>query len=92
MKLGYAKERTLNLINETLKTINQFKSSNLHENFQLHVPNTIPPTFSFHTHLSDHQTGIIISYELHFKAHLDRMFTNIRLQLPLIITDHPQSN
>jgi hypothetical protein len=74
---GYAKERTLNLIHETLKTINQFKSSHFHENFQLHVPNTIPPTFSFHTHLSDHQPRIIISYEPHFEAHLDGIFTNI---------------
>jgi hypothetical protein len=87
LKLGPAEKRRLNLVNETLKTINQFKDPYLHENFQLDVSHTTPPTFSF-----DSKPPIFISYELHFEAHLKGFYTNIWLQLPLIITDHPQNN
>ncbi len=90
--LGPAQKRRLNLLNETLKTLNQFKNPHFHENFQFHVPHTTPPTFSFNISSSDREPPIIISYKLHFEAHLDGFYTNIRLQLPLTITDHPQNN
>ena len=92
LKLGPAQDRKLNLLNETLKTINQFKNPYLHENFQFHVSDTTPPTFSFHSPSSDKESPITISYELLFEAHLNGFSTNIRLQLPLIITDHPENN
>jgi hypothetical protein len=91
IKLRLEQDKRINILNETLKTINQFKDSNLHENFQFHVPLSTPPTFQFVTSWT-HKRPIGITYELHFEAHLSGISTNIRLQLPLIITDHPKNN
>jgi len=89
LMLGPAEKRRINLLNETLKILNQFQDSHLHENFQFHMPHTTPPTFSFHIPSNDRESPYIISYELYFEAHLNGFFTNILLELPLIITDHP---
>jgi len=92
LNLGSVQKSQRNLLNETLKAINQFKDPHLHKNFQLHVPDTTPPTFSFHNPSINNGPPIAILYELHFEAHLSGFYNNIRLQLPLIITDYPQNN
>ena len=91
LKLGPTQGRKINLLNETFTSINEFKSPYLHEKFQFHVPYTTPPTFSFHP-ASNKQRPYITSYELHFEAQLSGISTNIRLQVPLTLTDHPQNN
>ncbi|CAF1025774.1 unnamed protein product [Adineta steineri] len=92
LKLGPAVHRRVDILNETLKTINHFQNSHLHKNFHFFIPRTIPPTFSFHYPMKSKEQPIIVNYELHFEAHLSGFSTNIRLKLPLVITDHPQNN
>ncbi len=90
-RLGPTRETQSNLTNRDLEKIHQFRDTNFHENFQLFVPHTVPPTFSFHSSSYD-TVSLILHYELHFEAHLRGFFTNIRLQLPLIVTNHPENN
>jgi hypothetical protein len=80
------------LIDRDLEKIHRFQGTNFHENFQLYVPHTALPTFSFH-HSSSYDTlSLVVYYEFHFEAHLRGFFTNIRLQLPLIVTNHPENS
>ena len=92
VKLGPSQDRRLDLFNETLKTIDQFQNTHLRENFQLHVPHTLPPTFSFYFPSNDGERPLVISYELRFEAHLHGFYTNIQLQIPLIIIDQSSNN
>ncbi|CAF1466828.1 unnamed protein product [Adineta steineri] len=92
LKLGPAQNRRVDILNETLKAANHFQNSHFHKNFHFFIPHTIPPTFSFHFPINSKERPIIVNYGLRFEAHLSGFSTNIRLQLPLIITDHPQNN
>lgn len=87
LKLGPAVDRKINLLSKTFTSVNEFKSTYLHEKFQFHVPYTTPPTFSFHP-ASNKQQPFNTSYELHFEAHLSGIFTNIRLQVPLTLCSY----
>lgn len=89
LKLGYTPKIDLNLLNEVLQATNQLKQSYFRKNFQLHIPQTILPTITPYNTMDKSQPPMVVNYELHFKAHLSGLFTNLQLQLPLIITNHP---
>lgn len=91
LALGPNQEKSRNIVDETLKTIKQFKDTHIQEKFQFHIPHMIPPTFVFHFPAKNRERPLSINYELLFEAHLAGFYTNIRLKLPLIVTDHPQN-
>jgi hypothetical protein len=90
--LGPTREEQSYLIDRDLEKIHRFRDTNFHENFQLYVPHTALPTFSFHLSSSYDTMSLVVHYELRFEAHLRGFFTNIRLQLPLIVTNHLENN
>ena len=92
LKLGPNQEKSRSLVDETLKTFNQFKNTHLRKNFQFRIPDAIPPTFLFHFPVKYYEPPISISYALQFDVHLPGIYTDIHLKLPLIITDNPSNN
>lgn len=89
LKVAYTPKQSIDLVKENLKNINRLKNKQFHNTFQLQIPRTTAPTFLLHDNSSRIQPPLILHYELKFEAHLSGVFTNTRLQLPLIITNHP---
>lgn len=78
------------LLEKNLEKTHRVRSTHLKENFQLQMPRSAPPTFTFHFPSSSEKLSIGVSYKLQFEVHLRGFFTNIRVQLPLIVAQHSQ--
>ena len=92
VELDRAKHEYHYLLDENLERIHRFQEIHLHENFQLLVPHITLPTFKFYLSSTYGTRTLVVRYALHFEAHLRGFFTNIRLQLPLVINNHPENN
>ncbi|CAF3296380.1 unnamed protein product [Rotaria sp. Silwood2] len=82
----------LKLIDKPLEKIRRLRSIHFHDNFQLYIPHTASPTFSFYPPSDNKNFPISVRYELRFVATIRGFFTNIRLQVPLIINSYPENN
>ena len=94
LKLGRrAQDRRIHLLNEILwKKSTSLKKHIFTKPFSSMCHTRFHQRFYFHMSSSHSEPPLDISYELRFEAHLNGISTNIQLQLPLIIIDHPQNN
>jgi hypothetical protein len=81
------KDDEISLVDEDLKGIRRFRGQHFKKNFLIHVPLKTPATFVFNRPSGSYIEKVVVSYELHVQAHIRGFFTNIRLQLPVIIAN-----
>ncbi|UJR34817.1 hypothetical protein I4U23_027598 [Adineta vaga] len=72
--------KTFNIIKQDLDYIKSLKHKHIDRNFQIPIPSTTPVTFKFGDSIANY-------YKLHFEVHLRGMFTNIKLEVPIIVMD-----
>jgi hypothetical protein len=86
LELGPTNTNQLYVVKQDLEKIQKFEWTHFNDTFQLQVPRTTLPTFSFSLPTnSTQQWRAAASYLLKFEAHRPGWFTNIALSLPVNI-------
>ncbi|CAF1347289.1 unnamed protein product [Adineta ricciae] len=74
------REKSVDIIKQDLDYIKALKDKHIDRNFQILIPSTTPVTFTFADSTANH-------YKLRFEVHLRGIFTNIKLEIPIVVMD-----
>ncbi|CAF1309457.1 unnamed protein product [Adineta steineri] len=84
-EIGQIKTERLKLLDTKLEKFESLSIEKFHKTFELNVPDNIPATFSSYLTSSSTHILVAVHYELTIKVDIDGIFTNINLEVPLII-------